>query len=52
MKVFLDTGNPDEIRQATDFGVVDGVTANPTLAAKEGPPFRELILEMCRLLSA
>lgn len=50
MKIFLDTGNLDEIRQAADFGVVDGVTTNPTLAAKEGRPFRELILEMCRLL--
>lgn len=50
MKIFLDTGNLDEIRQASDLGVVDGVTTNPTLAAKEGRPFRELILEMCGLL--
>ncbi|HEY2990043.1 MAG TPA: fructose-6-phosphate aldolase [Candidatus Binatia bacterium] len=50
MKIFLDTGNLDEIRHAADLGVVDGVTTNPTLAAKEGRPFRELILEMCRLL--
>lgn len=48
--IFLDTGSLDEIRQAADFGVVDGVTTNPTLAAKDGRPFRELILEMCRLL--
>jgi len=50
MKIFLDTGHLEEIRQAVDLGVVDGVTTNPTLAAKEGRPFRELILEMCQLL--
>ena len=51
MKIFLDTGNLDEIRHATDLGVVDGVTTNPTLASKEGRPFRELLLEMCALLA-
>jgi transaldolase len=50
MKIFLDTGHLEEIRRAVDLGVVDGVTTNPTLAAKEGRPFRELILEMCKLL--
>ncbi len=50
MKIFLDTGHLEEIRRAVDLGVVDGVTTNPTLASKEGRPFRELILEMCKLL--
>ena len=50
MKIFLDTANLDEIRHAADLGLVDGVTTNPTLASKEGRSFRELILEMCRLL--
>lgn len=50
MKIFLDTGHLEEIRHAVDLGVVDGVTTNPTLASKEGRPFRELILEMCNLL--
>jgi transaldolase len=50
MKIFLDTGNLDEIRQAASFGLLDGVTTNPTLAAKEGRPFRELILEMCEIV--
>ena len=50
MKIFLDTGHLEEIRQAVDLGVLDGVTTNPTLASKEGRPFRELILEMCKLL--
>ncbi len=47
MKFFLDTANLDEIRQAASLGVLDGITTNPTLAAKEKRPFRELILEIC-----
>ncbi len=47
MKIFLDTAHLDEIRQAAGMGVLDGVTTNPTLAAKEKKPFRELILEIC-----
>jgi transaldolase len=50
MKFFLDTANLDEIRAAAELGVVDGVTTNPTLVAKEGRPFRELILEICKIL--
>jgi len=50
MKIFLDTANLDEIRHAADLSLIDGVTTNPTLASKEGRPFRELILEMCKLL--
>jgi transaldolase len=50
MKFFLDTANVEEIRQAASLGVLDGVTTNPTLAAKEKKPFRELILEICALL--
>jgi len=50
MKIYLDTGNLGEIRQAAAFGVLDGVTTNPTLAAKEGRPFRELILEICAIV--
>ena len=50
MKLFLDTGHLEEIRHAVDLGVVDGVTTNPTLASKEGRRFRDLILEMCKLL--
>jgi transaldolase len=47
MKFFLDTANLDEIRQAASLGVLDGITTNPTLAAKEKKPFRELVLEIC-----
>jgi transaldolase len=50
MKFFLDTGNLEEIRQAASYGILDGVTTNPTLAAKEKLPFRELILEICRIV--
>lgn len=50
MKFFLDTANPNEIRQAASLGVLDGITTNPTLAAKENKPFRELILEICEIV--
>ena len=50
MKIFLDTANLDEIQRAADFGLLDGITTNPTLAAKEGRPFRELILKACEIV--
>jgi transaldolase len=50
MKIFLDTANLDEIRQGVDLGVVDGVTTNPTLVAKENKPFREHILQICDIV--
>ncbi len=50
MKIFLDTANLEEVRRGTAFGVLDGITTNPTLAAREKRPFRELILEACRIL--
>src|ERR1700740_487408 len=50
MKIFLDTASLDEIRQGVALGVVDGVTTNPTLVAKENRPFREHILEICEIL--
>jgi transaldolase len=50
MKFFLDTANLEEIRQAAALGMLDGITTNPTLAAKEKKPFRELILEICDIV--
>ena len=50
MKIFLDTASLDEIQRASDFGLLDGITTNPTLAAKEGRPFRELILKACEIM--
>lgn len=50
MKFFLDTGNVEEIRRAAALGVLDGVTTNPTLLAREKKPFRDALLEMCSLV--
>jgi transaldolase len=47
MKFFLDTANIKEIREGQAMGVLDGVTTNPSLAAKEGRQFKELIMEIC-----
>src|ERR1700724_1324542 len=50
MKFFLDTANLDEIRQGAASGVIDRITTNPPLAAKEKKPFRELIIEICNIV--
>lgn len=50
MKLFLDTANIDEIRKAADTGVLDGVTTNPSLVAREGRPFEEVVREICDLV--
>lgn len=50
MKFFIDTANLDEIRKANALGVLDGVTTNPTLVAREGRDFKELITEICRIV--
>ncbi|MER3416930.1 MAG: fructose-6-phosphate aldolase [Gemmataceae bacterium] len=50
MKLFLDTADVQEIRQAADWGVLDGVTTNPTLVAKSGRPHQEVIEEICQLV--
>jgi transaldolase len=50
MKFFLDTANLEEIRQGISLGVVDGVTTNPTLIAKEKRPFRQHILDICNIV--
>jgi transaldolase len=50
MKIFLDTANIDQIREANDLGVIDGVTTNPTLIAKEGRDFREVVTEICEIV--
>lgn len=51
MKIFLDTGNVEEIREAMSWGVLDGVTTNPSLVAKEGRNFKELLLEICSIVN-
>jgi transaldolase len=50
MKVFLDTANLNEIKEALSTGILDGVTTNPTLVAKEGRKYEELIREICELV--
>ncbi len=50
MKFFLDTAIVDEIREAVEWGVVDGVTTNPSLVAKAGRSMEEVILEICNLV--
>jgi len=50
MKIFLDTANIDEIRKAAETGVVDGVTTNPSLIAKEGRPFADVVREICGIV--
>ena len=47
MKFFIDTANINEIREAAALGILDGVTTNPSLLAKEGKPFKETILQIC-----
>lgn len=50
MKFFLDTANVDEIKEALSMGMVDGVTTNPSLVAKEGRNFESLIQEICEIV--
>jgi transaldolase len=50
MKLFIDTANINEIQEAAAWGVLDGVTTNPSLVAKEGRSYRALVEEICRLV--
>jgi len=50
MKFFIDTANTAEIREAVSFGMVDGVTTNPSLIAKEGRLFEEVIKEITEIV--
>ncbi len=50
MRFFIDTANLEEIKKANELGLLDGVTTNPTLVAKEGRNFEELIKEICKIV--
>jgi transaldolase len=50
MKIFLDTANVKELQDVADMGLLDGVTTNPSLIAKEKRPFRDLVDEICRIV--
>ena len=50
MKFFIDTADVDEIRKAHAMGLVDGVTTNPSLVAKTGRPFADVIRDICEIV--
>ncbi|ENH95897.1 translaldolase [Gracilibacillus halophilus YIM-C55.5] len=50
MKFFLDTANMDEIKRIHKLGLVDGITTNPSIIAKEGRDFEEVVKEICALV--
>ncbi|MFC4301892.1 fructose-6-phosphate aldolase [Cohnella boryungensis] len=50
MKFYLDTGNVEEIKRIVKLGLVDGVTTNPSLIAKEGRVFKDVIKEICAIV--
>ena len=50
MKFFVDTASVEEIKKAAEVGLIDGVTTNPSLVAKTGRPFREVIEEICTIV--
>lgn len=50
MKIFIDTANVNEIKEAATWGILDGVTTNPSLIAKEGRELKEVIEEICSIV--
>lgn len=50
MKIFIDTANVEEIKLAAELGILDGVTTNPSLIAKEGRDLKEVIEEICDIV--
>ena len=50
MKFFIDTANIDQIKDANDMGMVDGVTTNPSLIAREDGEFKEIIAQICNIV--
>lgn len=50
MELYIDTANIDEIREANDLGVLDGVTTNPSLIAKEGVDYAHRLAEICKVV--
>jgi transaldolase len=51
MKFFVDTADVKEIRELADVGLLDGVTTNPSLIAKAGRPFKDVIAEICAIVA-
>ncbi|HAA85274.1 MAG TPA: fructose-6-phosphate aldolase [Kosmotogaceae bacterium] len=50
MKIFLDTANLDEVKKGVSYGIIDGVTTNPTLVQKEGSDFQSRVKELCEVV--
>ena len=51
MKFFIDTGDVAEVREAHAMGLVDGITTNPSLIAKSGRRYKDVVVEMCELIN-
>ena len=51
MKIFLDTANVNDIREAAEIGLLDGVTTNPTLLSKESTPYSKTLEEICQIVT-
>ena len=51
MELYIDTANIDEIREAAELGVLDGVTTNPSLIAREGVDFHDRMVEICEVVT-
>lgn len=50
MKIFIDTANVEEIKKVSKWGILDGVTTNPSLIAKEGRDVKEVVEEICSIV--
>lgn len=50
MKIFLDTANIEQIREAASYGCIDGVTTNPTLVSREEGKFEDIVREICEIV--
>ncbi len=50
MKFFIDTANLEEIKKGVEMGMVDGVTTNPSLIARESKPFKKIITDICKIV--
>ncbi len=50
MEIFIDTADIEEIRDAAAMGVIDGVTTNPSLVAKTGRPFKDVLVDICEVV--
>ena len=51
MKFFIDTGDVGEVREAQAQGIIDGVTTNPSLVAKAGRKYRDVVVDMCEVIN-